>query len=409
MECLLFLAINADVFGRIKARVVDGLSLATLAHLELQRGRRGGNPSRTPEHSPATSVPKAESTGVGRTLQTALSQERPEKRTPNCYARPALPLFLLSCGQLLSACNQPTGLEHVEVASNDCVVCHQDEYAAATAPLHGGALSEDCGKCHDEESFAPATLFGHTTFALNGVHSTLDCATCHAEQPPLYAELDGLCAEGIDGERVCECLGCHATRAAAVVSPIHAGRLAVGCERCHTTTQFDGAQLFDHPVWPLEGAHVATDCNACHTGAEPLYNGLPHACTGEFGVDRECFCSGCHAETAAAVVAPIHTGRMSTNCDSCHNFSTFSGAERFSHPAWPLTGAHQQAACNDCHTGETPLYNGLPHACSGEFGVDRACRCEGCHGSEGDTNAEHAAFSRECDLCHVTSSWLEIN
>lgn len=217
---------------------------------------------------------------------------------------------------VLWGCSPVDAAHRQEVQSNACATCHQEAFDVTTFPLHKGELASSCEQCHDKQAFVPAVYFEHETLKLDGAHAALTCDSCHGDESPSYSGLDHACTDDLDGHRVCECVGCHAQTAAQVAAPIHAGRLFVGCDRCHNTQDFVGAAGFQHLVWPLEGAHSTTPCNDCHTGDAPLYNGLAHACSGEFGVDRACRCAGCHSEEPKLV--PGHpTGQLV--CDQCHS------------------------------------------------------------------------------------------
>ncbi len=53
-----------------------------------------------------------------------------------------------------------------------------------------------------------------------------------------------------------------------------------------------------------------------------------------------------------------------------------------------MTGAHQQAACSDCHKDKT--FQGTPASCSG------------CHSGD---DAHKGSLGTDCALCHSTSAW----
>ena len=297
---------------------------------------------------------------------------------------------------------------HKEVRDTECISCHEQEYAAARHPIHGGALSQDCASCHMEEMYVPAPFFEHSGYALLGAHKLVECNDCHTGPQPQYTGLPGICGSQLEDGDSCDCANCHVEDAATVTAPLHGGAMAEDCGRCHSLRTFKGAERFDHPAWELLGDHKSAPCNDCHTGPDPQYTGLSHACEGEWGVDRTCRCEGCHETDAQHVKEPLHFGTLSVGCDRCHGLDEFVPASGFDHPAWPLQGRHAEIACSDCHTGEQPQYSGLPHACDGEWGVDRACRCDGCHGelrAQGVGPLGHGEFPLECELCHTPDSW----
>jgi hypothetical protein len=87
-------------------------------------------------------------------------------------------------------------------------------------------------------------------------------------------------------------------------------------------------------------------------------------------------------------------------CAHCHSERGWA-SPKIDHSAWPLTGAHSEAACDSCHSpskkdrlsGRGATYRGAPRECAG------------CHQ---DTHAGQFRLTspeRECDACHVTDSF----
>jgi nitrate/TMAO reductase-like tetraheme cytochrome c subunit len=85
------------------------------------------------------------------------------------------------------------------------------------------------------------------------------------------------------------------------------------------------------------------------------------------------------------------------NCAPCHNTTVWRPSTfNHSNTRYPLTGAHQATACNQCHVNN--VYRDLPQDCNS------------CHAGDfnGTTNPNHAArnFSRNCTQCHTTTAWV---
>ncbi len=333
--------------------------------------------------------------------------------------------------------------EHHRVSAGDCSSCHIDEFHAATNPLHLGVMPETCESCHNEKFWSPAPGFIHS-WPLTGSHQVAQCNSCHTGQPAVFAGTSQACVT------------CHSEDRAAVVAPDHSG-FSDECSTCHTTqawspATFSGGENFVHP-WPLEGAHANASCSNCHTGDPPRYEGTPTECVGCHADDRatvqspdhatfpddctECHtnsgwkpaqvgpsfahswplvgahttasCSSCHTgeppryEGTPTVCIGCHDGErnqaqpdhggFSTNCLDCHTNVSWKPAG-FNHQ-WPLTGAHQLAACGSCHTGDPPKYQGTPSAC-----VD-------CHRDDynASTFSGHNDFPTSCADCHSTAGW----
>jgi len=105
-------------------------------------------------------------------------------------------------------------------------------------------------------------------------------------------------------------------------------------------------------------------------------------------------CATCHADDYQRASQPLHVGIIPMNCAECHGNATWAPARGSNH-SWPLDGAHTSAACNACHVGDPPLYEGTPTGC-----LD-------CHQSDRDVALEpsHADFSSDCSTCHGTAAW----
>jgi hypothetical protein len=136
--------------------------------------------------------------------------------------------------------------------------------------------------------------------------------------------------------------------------------------------------------FPLIGAHAATACFRCHPGAQG----------GNFA-RADTSCEACHQRDLRRATNPDHVAQgWVGDCERCHLPIAWSGGA-FHHSAWPLTGAHAGASCNQCHPGG--VFGGTPDQC-----VD-------CHLADyqGATQPNHVllGFSTQCAQCHGTGSW----
>ncbi len=257
--------------------------------------------------------------------------------------------------------------------STTCQSCHMVEYNAATPPhAASGFAAAACATCHNTTSFAGAT-FNHnnTSFPLTGAHLAQSCTRCHSS-----GVYDGLNTA---------CQSCHATDyGAAPFSHSAAGFAASACATCHNTTAWLEA-TYNHNAtsFPLTGSHTTATCQGCHTGA--VFNNL--------AMD----CASCHMVQYNAATPPhASSGFAASACATCHNTTSFSGATfNHSNTSFPLTGAHQAAACNTCHSGG--VYDGLNTT------------CQSCHAtdySSAPVNHTAAGFAASaCATCHSTTSW----
>jgi hypothetical protein len=229
---------------------------------------------------------------------------------------------------------------------SDCYSCH------AKDDSHNGQLGSGCGRCHTSDGWKPST-FDHNTsnFVLTGRHASVSCANCHINNVFTGLPLT--------------CYGCHAK------DDHHNGTFGTDCSQCHLTSGWLPA-TFDHNLsgFGLTGAHVSLACSSCH--ANNVFSGLPTTCY------------GCHAKNDP------HGGRFGTDCAQCHSTTAWQPAS-FNHnlSSFPLTGAHANLACTQCHVNNT--FAGTPSFCA-------ACHAE---------PAFHAGLfaGTPCDSCHNTSAW----
>lgn len=215
-----------------------------------------------------------------------------------------------------------------------------------------------------------------TRFPLIGAHAAAACFRCHpGSEAGLFSPTDT------------ECESCHSDLASTVAAPDHMAQGWLNdCQRCHIATSWSSVGGFGHEDWPLTGAHSGADCMACHT-------------TGQFtALDTACF--SCHSAEYTGTADPDHVSLgFSTNCQSCHNTSTWQGA-RFQH-----TGISD--SCITCHLDDYQATTSPDHQASGY-----QTACQDCHGTnswQGATfnhsfplTGDHGGMS--CSDCHTTNS-----
>jgi hypothetical protein len=236
-------------------------------------------------------------------------------------------------------------IAELQATPQDCYACHQKDDA------HDGQLGQNCAACHTPAGWQEAT-FDHakTAFPLTGKHADVACAQCHADNVFQGTPTD--------------CYACHQKDDA------HDGQFGTDCAQCHTPADWQKA-TFDHSqtAFPLVGKHADVACAQCHV--DNVFQGTP----------QDCY--ACHQKDDA------HDGQFGTDCARCHTPAdwqqvTFDHAET----AFPLTGAHLQVACTQCHVNN--VFQGTPTDCSA------------CHADP----AYHAGlFGTDCASCHTTTAW----
>ncbi|MBK6911008.1 MAG: hypothetical protein IPH10_08810 [bacterium] len=257
-----------------------------------------------------------------------------------------------------------------EGTPSQCIDCHLADYNGTTSPDHEATgIGSQCLDCHTTEAWDQAFDHNATAFPLTGQHVQASCQQCHV----------GGVFEGTPSQ----CIDCHLTDYNGTTSPDHeATGIGTQCLDCHTTESWD--QAFDHnsTSFPLTGQHVQASCQQCHVGG--VFEGTPSQC-----VD-------CHLADYNGTTSPDHeaTG-IGTQCLDCHTTEAWDQAFDHNATAFPLTGQHVQASCQQCHVGG--VFEGTPSQC-----ID-------CHLADynGTTSPDHEAaqFPTTCQTCHSTSNW----
>jgi len=272
-----------------------------------------------------------------------------------------------------AACHRSeTGLSFFPIG-NDCFTCHESDFAATINPNHTGAgFGTDCATCHriDAPEWS-ADAFDHDFFPLSEGHDIDQCARCHAG--PDYSKTSP------------ECLSCHEADFQNTRNPPHVTLgLSTDCASCHTTApDWMPARFAEHDAlyFPIySGSHEGawSACTDCHDNPDDY---------------AQYTCIACHInpETDDA-----HTGvngytYSNTACLACHPTGNADDVFDHNQTQFPLTGAHTQAECLQCHANG---YTGTPTTCSA------------CHQPDFDQslNPNHTTLGlpTDCVMCHTT-------
>lgn len=203
-------------------------------------------------------------------------------------------------------------------------------------------VEAECNECHDADSDQAVALL---------------CTACHED-----IGNDRLGKTGFHGRfpasRKNECIVCHTD---------HEGRKA-------DIVQIDSG-IFDHSFtdFVLKGAHIEANCSDCHNPKE-AYRDAPSGC------------GSCHADI------DVHEGALGSECSSCHSQSDWKETT-FDHSTtdYPLTGAHVDVVCADCHRDNQ---------------FDNTSRsCANCHAID---DVHEGNNGNACYECHSTSRWRRI-
>jgi len=269
----------------------------------------------------------------------------------------------------------------------DCLLCHTkpvftnvgSKCADCHADIHRRQMGAQCEQCHTVKGWRVSLLAvrqHQNRFPLLGAHAAAECESCHTSAA--VGQFFGLSAQ---------CMTCHLPAFQRATMPDHrAAQLPTTCEACHTMDAWPGAK-FDHARFTgfaLTGKHAQLNCMDCHTGGH--YQ----------GTSANCF--NCHATEFVATKNPDHVkAGFPQDCSRCHTTAAWQGAQ-FDHntfTTFPLTGAHVNAACTQCHANGR--FAGTPK------------NCAACHLADFQktTNPNHVAagFPQDCSICHSTAQW----
>jgi len=310
------------------------------------------------------------------------------------------------------------GVLYRDKLKTDCQACHQKD------DKHNGTLGPRCADCHTERAWN-ATKVDHdkTRFPLHGKHATTDCKLCHKSQ--------------VFNEAPRECYACHQK------DDKHKGSLGRDCQQCHGEADWKKSS-FDHAKtrFPLLGKHAKAECGTCHKDQD--YKKTPQDCyachqkddkhDGQEGRD----CKACHGEDDWKKVArfdhglarfPLLGKHVQTKCEGCHKTPRFKDARSECNACHAKDDKHQRTlgtACEQCHDARTWKAWDFDHDRRTRFVLDgghKGLACAACHTRPAGTKVEASraclachrkddvhdgGFGRQCEQCHVSSSWKNL-
>ena len=245
----------------------------------------------------------------------------------------------------------------------ECSACHGVGTAIrATAKTATHILSTDrCDSCHTPNAWIPAVNFDHA-------EARGSCSTCH----------NGVQAQGKGPTHIqtdLECDACHSTLSWAGAVFNHTG-VTTGCASCH-----DGVQATGMPANHIPTSGVG--CEACHSttnfttfSGTPMNHSAVTAATCQSCHETAAF-MGMHPSTATAAgdsrpAAALDKSHPTTgDCGQCHDTSSFTATAALR----PANHIPTNAPCTQCHT--TPGQNAVYSVTGVHQGVTE---CLSCHG-----------------------------
>ncbi len=330
--------------------------------------------------------------------------------SPELHAPSGFRLELPHAEQTCAECHDPA-LETFEQRypgrlANDCAACHEDPHGGQ---FQRGPNPSACIDCHSGHEFEPHVFdeaaHARTSFALADSHLAAECSVCH--------ERESETAPRGFRDTPSDCDACHADAHESFFVPFVAGRPSIEhgeCARCHDATRFEHVpeERFDHHDWtafPLDGSHLASDCEACHVPTPE-----PDALGRRFGRVAQCFgpmqpggesCAVCHEDPHAGgfetADLPV-TFEDRNGCQRCHEPVSFRALPHgFDHGLWThfaLDGAHESLSCSSCHARlRRPDEQGRTWAPA------RGSACADCHDDPHQRQFERKGVT-DCMRCH---------
>jgi hypothetical protein len=223
-----------------------------------------------------------------------------------------------------------------------------------------------------------------------------------------------------------KCLACHGSLAARIradkgyhaVTTRHGAELA--CRACHSEhngrpyrlVRWPGGvprERFDHRQtgYALEGAHARQRCEGCHRSefvADPVVRADSSLSVRRTYLGLATACAACHLDE--------HRGRVSHQCQDCHDVTAWKPVPRFDHATtrFPLTGRHTGLRCDQCHQRRREGAvgpDGRSDTSFVDFRTGRTGAPSGCASCHTSPHREASRVGR-CEACHTAQSWFSL-
>jgi hypothetical protein len=287
---------------------------------------------------------------------TAALTEISSQRFPHVAVGFSLQAHQTTSSGAVFACTDCHTADLIHFDQATCADCHRGIDQVFTQ-AHRDAFGGDCLACHDGvDRYGKGFSHDRLAFRLEGKHAAVACSQCHSGARTI-ADLSSAPQD---------CYSCHQK------DDSHQGQLGQDCAACHTPADWQQA-TFDHgkSAFPLTGAHAQVQCAQCHTNGQ--FKGTP----------TDCY--SCHQKD------DTHQGGLGQDCAACHTTASWQQAT-FDHSksAFPLTGAHANVECAQCHVDNQ--FKGTP------------TDCYSCHQKD---DAHQGQFGQDCGGCHTPVDWKQ--
>jgi hypothetical protein len=276
-----------------------------------------------------------------------------------------------------------------------CLSCHADFHKNnLSAKFRGG----NCNDCHSQRKWEiPSFDHSVTKYPLRGKHSEIKCIDCHKQKPAVAVQpvknfnFTGLKSDCLSCHKDYHKFGPHSTKALGGLNK---------CLSCHNEVSWKEVTHFDHNTdtrYPLDGKHLDLKCNECHVPAKMnLQVGIY-----KWPLLKTKTCEVCHKSPHGQEFSPALLKKACTECHVTTSWRDMKNGTSFDHSKtrFPLTGAHTQTRCADCH--------GVRPNQTFKFKSQALKFCIDCH-----KNVHVGQFSpkfagNDCTACHSTKTFEE--
>ena len=304
-------------------------------------------------------------------------------------------------------CHKSNNNLQFEPLDIECSGCHMNDYLATTNPNHQrSGYPTICTECHSARSVTwSATGIDHSFFPLQGGHS-ISCNDCH--QNGTYSKIPS------------ECISCHQDDYNTTSNPNHNQlEFSTNCSDCHDLSPgWNPARYLEHdaqsfPIYSGSHNNAWSSCIECHS-TEGNY--------------ADFTCISCHehnkTETDEEHGEVNGYAYQSLLCFECHPRGDVTGAFNHNSTGFPLTGAHLNTVCSDCHQSgyagtstecsdcHQPDYNqssnpnhttlGIPVSCADCHSTDPGWEPATfqIHNNYYELTGAHSTIANDCATCH---------
>ena len=249
----------------------------------------------------------------------------------------------------------------------------------------------------------------YTSILFFFIHQNIFAQISPGDLTKAHAQLEGLsnCTKcHVLGEQVTnsKCLDCHSEINNLIKEGggYHSGSDVKGkdCWSCHSEHNGRNFRIvnfnpdgFNHNKagYELTGSHKKLECSSCHKKEFISSSEIKKRSGTYLGLNQNCI--SCHKD--------FHQGTLGTNCAKCHNTEKYKPASLFNHDnaSFKLTGSHIKVECIKCHPVEERKGEKFQ-----KFKGVAFINCSECH-----KDVHQGKFGVDCQSCHSTSSFHQIN